>query len=215
MTALPFTPQVVRVQLSGAYYTSTWANVFHVHYAGSAPTATTLTTFVNSFVTTYVTNLGSLIASAVTITLAKATDLTSDTGIFVEVPQATAGTHTPAAALTSNVALVVSWAINKRYRGGHPRTYLTGQDGALTSNSRTWTAAFQTTAQTQGNAFLTAVNAMTAGSFGPYTLGSVNYWVYGAHPPQLRGSGVFYPFQSATVHPRVDTQRRRLGKESF
>jgi hypothetical protein len=112
--------------------------------------------------------------------------------------------------LSPNCAMCISWRINAHYRGGHPRTYVPGINSATVSPPG-------------GNSYVSAaIGAMEAfaveaisyigGIEGPsaaWALGSVSY--YRDH--ELLETPQFYPYQNAIVGSRVDSQRRRLGKE--
>lgn len=113
-------------------------------------------------------------------------------------------------ALSPQVAACWSWTINRRHRGGHPRTYLAGLTTVITTSvgsnmiSSTWQNNLVINAQN----FMLTINASVAGSL-TWQLGTISY--YNNHlaldPP------VFYPYLGVEVGARLDTQRRRLGKE--
>lgn len=211
MTALPFVANVLKVQLNGIAGISKMANIFHVKWTGTAPSVATLQLLATDIAAAYLTNFGANLSANFAWKNYIITDLTSATSNRAEGTLSGSGSAA-GAMLPGNVALVISWSIALRYRGGHPRTYLGGIPSAQATDSNTWGSAALTAFGTGATNFLTAVNALTRGG-NTYALGSVDYWAHGAKPPQLLATPLFYPFQSATVHPRIDTQRRRLGKE--
>lgn len=155
------------------------------------------------------TNLAGLFSTAVTMTQTSLTDLTSNTGLQAVNTTSAAGSFVSTTQMPANVALVISLKIGRRYRGGHPRMYLTGQCQVNTVNNQNWTGTWLTTVGTQTAAWLTAVNALTYASMPTITLVNLSYYTGGV----LRGTPAWDNITSIATHTRVDTQRRRLGKE--
>lgn len=114
--------------------------------------------------------------------------------------------------LPPNCAAVVSWQIPAHYRGGHPRTYLPGptSQGLQTASGNQWSSAFRTGLATAAGNFLTHFNGLTVGASSE-ALGCIAHHRNGV----LLATPVFYPFSGGIIHGRVDSQRRRLGKESL
>jgi hypothetical protein len=106
------------------------------------------------------------------------------------------------------VALCISWSISDRYRGGHPRTYLPGIDGTFVTGGRLLTTAGHTAYLNAAAGFLTNMNAMTAGG-SSWQMCCVRY--FSQH--QLLANPLVRTITGQSVHGRIDTQRRRLGKE--
>lgn len=215
MPPLPPVPSVIKVEFIGTYQSNTWAIIHHFQYSGSAPTVAQLNTLGAQLATDFGNNLLSgQVSQHVSLLTVKLTDLSSNTGASTEVPVLEAGTNT-STDLPTNVAIGVSWSIAQRYRGGHPRSYLPGAcsnmlaSGSVSRLSGTFLGGLGTGAA----GYIAAVNARTLGG-SPIVFGSVNYFVYGAHPPALRSAGVFHAIIGSAVHPRLDSQRRRLGKET-
>lgn len=115
-------------------------------------------------------------------------------------------------ALPPQVSMVISWQIAAAYRGGKPRTYMPGvPDVALTTSGGSGiTAGFASTLEGNATAFMNAINTGTVTGGGSFTLGTVSY--YRAHA--LRPTPIFEQYMNASVHERLDSQRRRSGKES-
>lgn len=199
--------QALKVRLVGTFYTRPWNNILHVQYSGSAPTSGQLITYCNSVSNAWSTNIAPICPTVVTLTLVQATDLTNAASAsgesVVTVPGTLAGQP-----LSIQVALVISWSINLRYRGGHPRSYIPAGVVAETQSGNLWSDTFRATAAASGQSFLTAMNAISvAGS--PSFMISVSYKTGNA----IRPIPTKNPIVAALVHPRIDTQRRRLGKE--
>jgi hypothetical protein len=208
MPPRPAVDKVLKIEFTGIYASSRWANIMHAAYAGSAPSVADLNGMASDLADLYELQFLSLVSETVDLTEIKVTDLTSDTaavGLWTGSKLGT-GTGTP---LPANVALVVSWAIARRYRGGHPRTYFIGQETADQADVNTWKDAHAADYNTSAGTFLDGVNGMAVGATSPLVLGSVSY-VTGGDP---RVTPIFDPFIGHFVHPRIDSQRRRLGKE--
>jgi hypothetical protein len=113
--------------------------------------------------------------------------------------------------LPAQVATGISWAIQAHYKGGHPRTYLPAPAQSALFSSRLFNPSHANAVRGAANSFLTAINATSHGSFNDVHLGTVSFvlrkqW---RTPPVFRD---FIPGQ-ATVDQRIDTQRRRLGRD--
>jgi len=119
--------------------------------------------------------------------------------------------------LPANVALVISWKIPAYYRGGHPRTYLAGIVSDRTNDNRTWTSQTISEFNTQANAFRLGMDAVAQQAWGPGSRmvtiqqfekgGSTQVPKVYLDPPRVHG------VVGESVHPRIDSQRRRLGSE--
>jgi hypothetical protein len=133
---------------------------------------------------------------------------TSAQGISTQSP--TAGSNINPS-LPPQSCVVLSWRIAPAYRGGKPRTYLPGiPDSAVVSHGDSaLTTTFTTAIQADAATFRSHVNALTPES-SSITLGNVSYF----HSHAVRPTPIFNPFMSVNVHERLDSQRRRSGKES-
>jgi hypothetical protein len=205
--ALPPVANVIHVRLIGSLGNATWNNIFHLQYSGQPPNSAALQTLAGSIATAWIANLGPLAPTVCTLTGATLTDLTSPTSASTAVTLNSVGTRagTP---FSAQVAVVGSWAVNLRRRGGHWRNYWTFGVVADLLNQTQWTPAFAAACQSGLAGFRTALNAMNVGG-SPVTLVGVSW--FDAHA--LRPTPLVLPIQGVSVHPRVDTQRRRLGKE--
>lgn len=113
--------------------------------------------------------------------------------------------------LPPNNAFVLSFPINRRYRGGHPRMYLPGVDNThITINGGG--GIDNTSAANLCTAMQNAIDDITAGIVETHNL-VVGTVAYASNKVALQPS-VFYQYQSVHMHERIGTQRRRLGKES-
>jgi hypothetical protein len=112
--------------------------------------------------------------------------------------------------LPPNCAVAISWPILARYRGGHPRWYLPGvpESNLATPGGNYITSTAAGGYQAEYASFLGAWNQIVVGST-TMQLGTISY--YTGHA--LRDPPLFRAFQDPQVSLRLDSQRRRLGKE--
>jgi hypothetical protein len=132
--------------------------------------------------------------------------LTADTAVESTVTSTQVG-GASGATLPASACVVLSWLSPAYWRGGKPRTYLSGIPSAdldtVFSLDNTKKADFVTKA----NALLTAVNAITTPAVDQTRLGFVSY----ATGKEWRPTPLFFEYNGCTVHDRIGTQRRRLG----
>jgi hypothetical protein len=209
MPPLPHVPNVVKLVVRGTYHDTAWINVFHVEYGGGRPTSGNLATFlagVDIAVGTYWPAEMSVDNEVVGYDVV---DLTDDLGASATLSVSHFGSRTgdfnPA-----NVAVCMSHKINRRYRGGHPRTYLSwGTSGTFASGStKDWDPAFLASVNSNYGAFESSISSITAGSTTFNQSVNVSYRNAGS----VRATAVVDPIVGHTAAARVCSQRRRLGK---
>lgn len=209
MPPLPPAGNICRCVYSGTYGGAKWANVFFVRYAPGPAAQADLNGLATGLRTAWNTNIKPLMVAAAQLTQTTCTDLVSNTGLTGVDNTAVVGTNVTTAPMPANVALVVSFKIARRYRGGHPRMYLTGQATGNTASNTNWTGTYAATVATNMEAWRVAVNALTFPSMSVIQLVNLSY--YTGHI--LRPVPTFDTINAVSVHTRVDTQRRRVGKE--
>lgn len=221
MPALPDVPSTLRVAISGQFSNQPWLTRFFIAYAGTAPTSTQLGTFNAAVATAINSDLKGLMNIDTTVTLIDTIDLTSPTAAVAATVESIVGTRS-GGVLPSEVSLVSSYKIARRYRGGHPRGYWPFGAQTDLSNARVWLSAFLTTVTTDLGAFFTAVEA--AGWSGAGTLSQVNVSYYKGFvnvdgpTGRARAKSVINPdgpivdvVTGFTAQPSIGTQRRRIG----
>jgi len=119
--------------------------------------------------------------------------------------------------LPASVALVISWKIAAYYRGGHPRTYLPGLVSDRTHNNTTWSPATLAEFSDVAQAFQDTMHNVAFQSWGSGSVfcsiqqfekgGSTQDPKVYLDPPRV------HYISGHAVHSRIDSQRRRLGKE--
>jgi len=204
---LPDAAAIVRVRVVGVVNSSPFNNLFHLQYSGAAPTVAQLNALCASVLTAWQTNFKSLCPSVVVLSGADAQDLTNAGAASGSATDTTAGTRS-GTAMPNSVAACITWKINNRYRGGHPRTYLPAGVVADVTGGNRWTDGFVASADTAAAAFLTAMNAITEGG-ATYKMVCLSY----VRNKIKLTTPVPYTIQSSLVDHRPDTQRRRLGRD--
>jgi len=201
----------IRIALSGDYSGSEFANIFWLDAVISGtPTVGDLETLSTAFAGAWHTNVFTLQSSAAEISgyrsvllLAGPTELSAAGALALAGTNGTDGEP-------AQVSAALSWQIAAYYRGGHPKTYMAGMASGHLANVRDLDPTYQAALVSGGAAFIAAVNALTTATITAVTLGTVSF----ASGNAWRGTPVFRAYGSTPqVHPRIDTQRRRLGKE--
>ena len=105
-----------------------------------------------------------------------------------------------------NVCIAISWTGFFRWRGGKPRQYLSGITSDRLANSASITTAAANELEGDALGYIAALHGSTPDT----TPGFVSY--HSNNVP--RTPPVFFAWQGCNVHQRLDSQRRRLGKES-
>lgn len=109
-------------------------------------------------------------------------------------------------------AVCISWTILASYRGGKPRWYLPGlvNTGTTTTGGAAIIPSVAASIESTAFAFLNSFNAAHPIAGATQQLGTISYLSHGS----VRPTPIFRPFVNAVVHERLDSQRRRSGKES-
>lgn len=208
MPPLPPVPGVVRVKLQGTNQTVGWVNVFYMTYSGTPPSTADCSAVATSVRAAWLSAIAPAMLTGTILTGVEVADMSTSTGAVGSNSTSAAGTKASSAPLPVNCAVVISYKVNRRYRGGHPRNYLPGPNAADVSNGRTWQSAYQTVLNAMSGNWPTALNAISSGGSN-YQLAAVSYYNGGA----LRTQPLVMAVTSCVVHTRLDSMRRRLGKE--
>src|SRR5579875_196304 len=122
MPALPDVPQVIRFRLN--WTDDNDANIYNntfFRYTGSAPSSSDISNLATAVANAYGAQVASW-ASSVHLIGVEATDLTSATAAQGNVTCDFQGTN-DSGRLAGGTAVVISYLIARRYRGGKPRNY--------------------------------------------------------------------------------------------
>lgn len=206
MPALPDAANILKLVFSGTFGPAVWANVMHAKWFGTTPSNSDLSTVAGLVATEYDTTFGAQLADDLILTQVEITDLTSTSAARGNWTGSLAGADT-GDILPASAAAVLSWGISRRYRGGHPRTYLAGLTVNARVSSTQLTATKVTNLANAAATFRNNVNAIATGPITSLELGQLSYYTGGAP----RVTPLFDPFISVGVNGRIDSQRRRLG----
>lgn len=191
----------------------------YIHYAGTAPTAAQLNTFAASVATAWATDVKALAETSFTLQTVACEDLTSSTAAVGSAISGVAGTNA-GGNLPAEACVVVSYAVARRYRGGHPRGYWAiGAQSNIAANLE-WDPTWLATVSTDLAAYFTAVEAAGWAAAGTLTQVNVSYYagftairnpITGRYRnvPNLRGAPVVDTVTAITPRARVGSQRRR------
>jgi len=218
MPPLPVVPAVAKIIVSGvtgAAIDRVWNNIFHASYTGTTPTETILNSIANSLYNAWIdTGPSSIQTADTTLQSVEVVDLASDTGASGFVSEENDGTNGEDP-LPAQVCTLVSYDITRRYRGGHPRTYVNaGGDGNLLTMNQ-WNDGYIAEATAAWNVFFSALTGTASGGFsltGPVCVSYVDREVNPV-PPYRRTTPLVEPILGFTVDQLLATQRRRIGRK--
>ena len=108
-----------------------------------------------------------------------------------------------------SLSACLSWTIGATWRGGKPRTYMAALPTNAFADSNTLASTYITALETGAAAFLTAVNGYNVAPFTVLVLNCLSFFSDNAPRVPPIGFGV----SGVTVHPRIDSMRKRLGRE--
>lgn len=201
---------VVRLSFEGVYSTAKWANILYLNTTTSAtPTVLELKTLVDDCANLWIDQIMPLLQSAGIFTFARGIYFApADTEVVADDDFDTAGGDDSGGTVAS-VASCISWLISAYYRGGHPRTYLSALPQDAQEDVKTLKLTYANSLATAAGNLLTGINVLAPSPFETVTLGTVSF----ASGGEWREPPVFRPYEGAVVHTRIDSQRRRLGKE--
>jgi hypothetical protein len=191
---------------------SAWANVFWTTTIVGTPTTTQMNTVAQDLLALWVTNFQSRLADDVTITLGKATYYGASGYVITgEHAISSVGTYGSNSQVPDQAAAVLSWLVSTTWRGGKPRTYLPAvPNHAVLVDMAHLSSTVVSGLEGDGAAFLAAINGYNTSPFTTMVLGCLRFFSAGAP----LGTPIFLPFTGCTVHSRVATIRRRLGRET-
>jgi hypothetical protein len=213
MPALLPVAQCLRVAAHGTIDAYPFASLFNWKYTGGSTTSVELDTFCNSFGSAWNTHFAGLYPASTRLTGVVAYDMTAP-----DAPQGQAGFATPGSRvgtmLPAQVACCVTWKVNYRWRGGHPRTYFPfGVTGDL-ADAAHFNQTFTDPVDTACEAFRAQVNSLLLGSkVGYMALVRRQHTPIKGQPPVNFDPPLVLVINGSEVDTRVDTQRRRLGRD--
>lgn len=199
MVALPAVPKVIRYDFFSTYGGSVRDRLFF-QYSGTL-SAADLATLLATASAGWNTNMSPVLSTQYTLNSIQGTDLTSNTA-----PQAVNSTArvggAAGAAIQSGVAVVVKFKTARRYRGGHPRFYLTGVLGSNFATANTLSGAGQTALAAAASNLVAAIIASPPAAVG--TLVQVNISYFLGFTNKTFPSGRIRPVPTPRATPLVD-----------
>jgi hypothetical protein len=199
----------VRVANSGILNDATWVNILWLKVTRSGtPAAADLLNVSNALAAAFRTRFGPYLSTSWTQKSQRAVWFTSDADELGVDGSDTGSGSLSDTYLPASVAILINWAISGTYRGGHPRTYLAGITVGEESTAVNLHPTTRTNVQTAAGNFLSDVNALSHGSIGAVSLGTVAFFRgHSALSPPI-----FKAFTSASVSPKYANQRRRVRR---
>lgn len=192
---------------------------FYIAYTGTAPAPSDLNTFCTAVASSWSSHLAALHNTQFTLTKVTAEDLSSATSASGLWSGSDAGTRS-GSVLPTGVAMVISYEIARRYRGGHPRGYWPMGNQADVGGAQNWSSSFITAVTSGWAAFVSAV--LGDGWTGAGTLSHVNVSYYegftvvtnpitgrARNVPTPRSSSVIDAVAAYRYNTRFGSQRRR------
>lgn len=212
-TPLPFVPGVVRMTIQGTVGGDVWANTLHFAYSGTTPTDGDCIDFATTLYAQWA--LGFLPCMPSTSGMQKTTcvDLSSDTSGAGEHVAVSPGTRV-GSEIPGSACILVNKVMSRRYRGGHPRTYITGGVQSDLDSPSHWNAG--TIVADVGAAYTGVQIALLGHTAGACTLGSevnVSYFSKILNPvaPYRRTTPLVTPISAGIPRVKIATQRRRMS----
>jgi hypothetical protein len=202
-------PNVVKLAVQGTSSDLRWENVLHYVYGGAPPSLPSVTGLAEAMFNEYVDAIIPLTSDDASIDQVVVTDLSSSSSNV-----GTYGTATPGSAggetLPASVAVLASYPVTLRYKGGHPRSYIFAGVQADLQDQSNWTSAFITEiTDAWGNFIATPVGDTISGT--TYTSQcAVSYRSADAY----RETPVVMPITGFTILAPIASQRRRMRRRS-
>ena len=220
MPALPPVPHVLRVTFKHtAGEDLDLLNRLFISYNGGPPTSPDCVLLAADLFALWNTHVSTNFYSGQLLVQCSVEDLTSPTSGVGVHNGSIAGTG-GANPMSAGSAYVLKHTIARRYRGGHPRTYLGIYPDNAISDPQTWASPFNTNILGGFQAFLTAVLGVTEGTTNLTSMVNVSYYegfTNFTFPsgrtrpiPKLRVGGPVVDVVTDTgFNPQVGSQRRR------
>ena len=205
-------PHCAHLTVFGTVQGTPVANTFWVRNGNAAePSQADFTSFCSDFGAAYLTHFLPHLSSNLTISETSA--LYYEAGgasLSAAVSHNNAGGEATGP-LPANCAMAVGWRVQAHYRGGHPRAYLPAIPANKMADSRQVSATYASALALAAKNFHTFVNDISHGLFASSKLGLVSF----VFRKEWRSPPIFRDFvlDSAHCDPRIDSMRRRLGRD--
>lgn len=221
MAVLPAVPQVARIQLHQTYGSdSNVMNTFHAKFTGS-PQEADLNAWAVAVKQSWVTHLSGMVMPSLILNGVVITDLSSSNGATGSDIENNAGGNVSSTGVPGNVAMVMRFQINRRYRGGHPRQYISGLPNADLEDEDHWSAATINNWDAGYTLFMAGVVNYVGTNVAGTQIVNVSYvsghtWAQDQHSnwhkiPTYRASPQVDLVQGFVANGLIGTMRRRAG----
>jgi len=220
MPALNPVPNVVKVALKGASSAADQdiVNIFHLAFTGASPTPLQLNALAGFVTAAWTADLAGLFKSTFQLTKVTIEDLTSSTAAVGEDDTGSVGSRA-GAELSAGAAVCISKHIARRYRGGHPRSYLMALTQPDLETTSTWLPTPADDCRLGWIAFITNIlthpwagGTLTGEVNVSYFLGFTNHTFPSGRVrpiPNPRATPLVDPIIGYRTNPHVASQRRR------
>jgi hypothetical protein len=213
MPPLAFVPNVVKLTIAGDAGTFPWANVLHWGYSGTPPTGAACTAFASALLTAWGTNFAPHMWNGSHIKEATCTDLSSGTaaaGVDAATSDGTGG----AGEVPASASVLVVKEIARRYKGGHPRSYVYAGVASDLDSSSAWSSALVAAISGAYAAVSTALDGLVSGATTLNTEVAVSYIDKAVNPvaPFRRPVPAVFNITGSHAVAQVASQRRRMGR---
>lgn len=219
MPPLPPVPSVLKVQIQGNSGESTpieWANVLHFEYSGTAPSGAVCATIAGHISASWGTHMSPEQVNNCVQNVVTVTDLTSSTSGSGADFTSNAGSRGDDE-IPANVAFLINYPLSRRYRGGHPRSYLIVGGNADFLDAAHWSTAFTAEVATHWAAFLNGIIGYSVSGTTISNLCSVSYYDKALNPipPYRRTTPLVdtLTVSTLTAEQQMASQRRRIGRK--
>lgn len=225
MGALPDVANVIRVRVLFTVDEKTEQGVrFFIGYTGTPPTVADLTTIGAFLKTAADADLPDLMFETNYLTGYILEDLSSNVGAVATIADNTQGGLT-GLPVPAGAAMVSSYEISKRYRGGHPRSYWPLGYASSLASADLWDSTFVAGCQSAIPAVVESMNGESAGSVTITNQVAVNYYsgfTAVENPlthryrnvPTLLATPNVYDVESIVARDYVGSMRKRRPKTS-
>jgi hypothetical protein len=211
MPARPPVANVIQVNTQYLVGTKIAENVLHFSFTPAGPSNLAFVGAVAAAATTWGAANNALWGADTAYTGTVVTDLTSDVAPTTEALETTAGVRA-GDPIGANTAVLASYTIGRRYRGGHPRTYLPWFTADDVETPQTWKSASQTEAQDGFSTLITEIEAASGGGFSILEQVNVSYIYSIPVPGTPRPVPLVDVINFSTIDLNLASQRRRDGR---
>jgi hypothetical protein len=219
MPPLADVPDVLRITI-GSKVGNDVDVINNVHFQCVSPLdVVTCEAIATAFAGAWGTHMAPLMHTSQELTSVTVTDLVSSTGAVYELAPALPGTDS-GSPMPAETAMIVKFIVSRRYRGGHPKIFLSGFPDTGTTVPQLWPVPLTTSVLAAWTEIVIATTAaIPPPSAGAPEQVSVSYYLGFTNHLELSGRYRAIPTPRATpfidiitgyeINPKFASQRRR------